>query len=101
MNKLYFDYNYIFNNAKLKVKARILPTPTIEYHPSSRGPRFEPEKGVWNLRDKKVATGATLGSWSVLAFLEKKDDPSEHAIRASVTELVNTCQATGMVNKMI
>ncbi|GBB93582.1 hypothetical protein RclHR1_00220016 [Rhizophagus clarus] len=77
------------------VNARILPTPTIQYHPSSREHHVQPNGGVWNLRDKKVATGATLGSWSVLAFLSHDELP-EQAINIFVRELVNTCQDTGM-----
>ncbi|CAB4437396.1 unnamed protein product [Rhizophagus irregularis] len=77
------------------VNARILPTPTIEYHPTSREYRIQPKDGVWNLRDKKVATGATLGSWSVLAF-ENDTRLPDHVIYTFVRELVSTCQDTGM-----
>jgi eukaryotic translation initiation factor 2C len=82
------------------VNARILPTPTIEYHPTSREYRIQPKDGVWNLRDKKVATGATLGSWSVLAF-ENDTRLPDHVIYTFVRELVSTCQDTGMVSLMI
>ncbi len=47
--------------------------------------------------DKKVATGATLGSWSVLAFGNERELPPQ-AIQTFVRELVNTCQDTGMVS---
>ncbi|RGB37332.1 Piwi domain-containing protein [Rhizophagus diaphanus] len=77
------------------VNARILPTPTIQYHPTSREKRIEPKGGVWDLRDKKVATGATLGSWSVLAFLNERELPNQ-AIKHFLGELINTCNDTGM-----
>jgi hypothetical protein len=79
------------------VNARILPTPTIKYHPSSREHDVQPKDGAWTLRDKKLATGATLGSWSVLAFLNQ-NELSDHAIGAFIREFVNTCQNTGMVS---
>ncbi|KAF0528624.1 Piwi-domain-containing protein [Gigaspora margarita] len=77
------------------IPARILPTPKIEYHQSSREPIFQPKDGVWNLRDKKVATGATLGSWSVVVFGHESQYPPQ-AVQAFIRELVVTCQDTGM-----
>ncbi|CAB4400131.1 unnamed protein product [Rhizophagus irregularis] len=77
------------------VNARILPTPTIQYHQSSREHRVQPNGGAWNLRDKKVANGATLSSWSVMVFSNYKHLPDQ-AIKFFVRELVNTCQDTGM-----
>ncbi|CAB4481027.1 unnamed protein product [Rhizophagus irregularis] len=77
------------------VNARILPTPTIQYHQSSREHRVRPNGGAWNLRDKKVANGATLSSWSVMVFSNYKHLPDQ-AIKFFVRELVNTCQDTGM-----
>ena len=95
-NKIIF---HIFNNVNLisQVNARILPTPTIQYHPSSREASITPQQGAWNLRDKKVAAGATLGSWSVLSFVNVNDLPDQ-AINGFLRELTNTCQLTGMVS---
>ncbi|PKB99050.1 Piwi-domain-containing protein [Rhizophagus irregularis] len=59
------------------VNARILPTPTIQYHQSSREHRVRPNGGAWNLRDKKVANGATLSSWSVMVFSNYKHLPDQ------------------------
>ncbi|PKY60706.1 Piwi-domain-containing protein [Rhizophagus irregularis] len=83
------------SNNMAVVNARILPTPTIQYHQSSRESRVRPNCGSWNLRDKKVINGATLSSWSVLAFLSYKDLPDQ-AIKLFVRELITTCQDTGM-----
>ncbi|CAJ0909392.1 5960_t:CDS:10 [Entrophospora sp. SA101] len=77
------------------IPARILPTPTVQYHASSRESNFQPRDGVWNLRDKKVATGSTLGSWSVVVFSSERDLPLL-SIKAFIRELVVTCQNTGM-----
>ncbi|CAB5375597.1 unnamed protein product [Rhizophagus irregularis] len=84
----------ISNNMAV-VNARILPTPTIQYHQSSRKNRVQPNGGSWNLRDKKVINGATLSSWSVLAFLNSKILP-DRVIKLFVRELITTCQDTGM-----
>ncbi|EXX54101.1 hypothetical protein RirG_237720 [Rhizophagus irregularis DAOM 197198w] len=77
------------------VNARILPTPTIQYHQSSRKSHVRPNGGLWNLRDKKVINGAILSSWSILAFLSYKDLPDQ-AIKLFIRELITTCQDTGM-----
>ncbi|CAB5308685.1 unnamed protein product [Rhizophagus irregularis] len=77
------------------VEARVLPTPTIQYHPTSRENRVRPRDGAWNLRDKKVAAGATLGSWSVLAFLNERELP-DNIIEGFLREFAVTCQDTGM-----
>ncbi|CAG8508402.1 5106_t:CDS:10 [Ambispora leptoticha] len=75
--------------------ARILPPPTINYHPSSRNPSFQPQDGVWNLRGKKVAKGATLGSWAVIVFASDQEFPIQ-SVRHFVRELTITCVDTGM-----
>ncbi|CAG8451565.1 6557_t:CDS:10 [Ambispora gerdemannii] len=75
--------------------ARILPVPTVNYHPSSRNPSFQPQDGAWNLRDKKVATGTTLGSWAVIVFGSEREYPLQ-SVKHFVRELVITCVDTGM-----
>jgi len=84
------------SNEMITAPARVLQTPFIEYHPSSREARFQPRDGTWNLRDKKVATGATLGSWSVIMFGPERDFPVP-AVNGFIRELVITCQDTGLV----
>lgn len=76
--------------------ARILPPPTISYHPSSKMANFAPRDGAWNLKDKKVASGATLGSWGVVVFGTERDLPLTFT-QAFVRELIVTCTDTGMV----
>lgn len=51
-----------------------------------------------NLRDKKLATGVTLSSWCVLAFLSPDVLP-DHDVAAFVRELVKrVSDHTGMVS---
>ncbi|PKK79735.1 Piwi-domain-containing protein [Rhizophagus irregularis] len=77
------------------VQARVLPAPKLQYHPTSRDANFTPRDGSWNLRDKKVATGATLGSWACAVFGNERDYPMA-AVQKFIRELVTTCQDTGM-----
>ncbi|PKK68178.1 Piwi-domain-containing protein [Rhizophagus irregularis] len=94
-NEYLKQFGMEISNNMAVVNARILPTPTIQYHQSSRESHVRPNGGSWNLRDKKVINGATLNSWSVLAFLSYKDLPDQ-AIKFFVRELITTCQDTGM-----
>ncbi|KAI9236747.1 MAG: Piwi domain-containing protein [Podila humilis] len=88
------------SNEMVVVPARVLPAPTVCYHPSSQEASFVPKNGAWNLRDKKVTQGGTLGSWGVLVFGTERDCSSV-VLQSFIRELVITCQHTGMnvVNK--
>jgi len=68
----------------------------ICYHEASNLSRFTPRNGAWNLKDKKVATGATLGSWSVVVFDHERNFPMS-SVQKFIRELVVTCVDTGMV----
>ncbi|GBC32495.1 Piwi domain-containing protein [Rhizophagus irregularis DAOM 181602=DAOM 197198] len=82
------QFNMIVSNKMATVKARILPTPTINYRYSS----IVPEYGVWDLKDKKLATGAILTSWSILVF----GTDNEHSVKRFVRELIDACSIAGM-----
>ncbi|PKY15738.1 Piwi-domain-containing protein [Rhizophagus irregularis] len=94
-NEYLKQFGMEISNDMTVVNARILPTPIIQYHQTSKENRIEPKGGEWNLRDKRVATGATLGSWSVLAFLNEKELP-DNIIIAFLRKFFITCQDTGM-----
>ncbi|KAG0016721.1 Eukaryotic translation initiation factor 2C [Podila clonocystis] len=104
---LNFDNNEYLKKAGMKVSdemvvvpARVLPTPTVCYHPSSRESSFVPNDGVWNLRGKKVFQGRSLGLWGVLVFGTERNF-SKVVLQSFVRELVLTSQDTGMnvINK--
>ncbi|KAF9973718.1 eukaryotic translation initiation factor 2C, 2 [Actinomortierella ambigua] len=59
----------------VKVKARILPAPSLRYHESSNQARIVPKDGIWNLRASKMFIGATLISWGVIAFGSEREMP--------------------------
>ncbi|EIE85427.1 hypothetical protein G6F46_009276 [Rhizopus delemar] len=75
------------------INARVLPTPRISYHQSSQDAEFAPQGGAWNLRGKKVAQGATLGSWALVNFAGAVPLP---AVQRFVRELCQTFVETGM-----
>ncbi|OZJ02548.1 hypothetical protein BZG36_04506 [Bifiguratus adelaidae] len=77
------------------VNARVLPVPKVIYHKRSREAIVTPSFGVWNLRNKMVAEGATLKSWGVVCFAQPRDVPIGD-IQRFVTEMCVTFQDTGM-----
>ncbi|GBC01533.1 hypothetical protein RclHR1_04220001, partial [Rhizophagus clarus] len=89
------QFGFRVSNEMVITQARVLPTPTLHYHPASREDTFTPKNGSWNLRDKKVAIGATLGSWACAVFGNERDYPIG-AVQKFIRELVTTCQDTGM-----
>src|SRR3954453_8084509 len=76
-------------------QARVLPAPTLHCHPASKEDTFIPKNGSWNLKNKKVANGATLGSWACAVFGSENDFPIV-AVQLFIRELVTICQDTGM-----
>ncbi|CAG8466663.1 9415_t:CDS:10 [Ambispora leptoticha] len=94
-NEFLREFGMKIGTEMVQPPARILPVPTINYHPSSREPSFQPQDGAWNLRGKKVATGTTLGSWGVIVFGSEQEF-AIHTIKHFVRELVVTCVDTGM-----
>ncbi|CAO3587060.1 unnamed protein product [Absidia cylindrospora] len=75
------------------INARVLSTPKISYHASSQEATFAPMGGAWNLRGKKVAKGANLGSWSVVNFASNIHDGM---IQRFIRELCQTFIDTGL-----
>ncbi|GBC06888.1 hypothetical protein RclHR1_07120002, partial [Rhizophagus clarus] len=94
-NEYMQQFGFRVSNEMVITQARVLPAPTLQYHPNSRDSNFAPRDGSWNLRDKKVATGATLGSWACAVFGSERDYPIG-AVQKFIRELVTTCQNTGM-----
>ncbi|RIA98350.1 Piwi domain-containing protein [Glomus cerebriforme] len=89
------QFGLTVSNDMIVLEARVLSSPTLTYHPSSRDFSFQPREGSWNLRDKKVAVGTTLGSWSVVCFGTERDFSSQ-VIQTFIRQLVITCTDTGI-----
>ncbi|KAF9207103.1 eukaryotic translation initiation factor 2C, 2 [Haplosporangium sp. Z 27] len=101
-NEYINDFGMKISNEMAIVKARILQAPTIQYHPRSpREASFVPRNGSWNLKDKKVCQGATLGSWGVVVFGSDREAP-ESQIKGFLRELILTFTDMGLniVNKI-
>ncbi|KAG0045010.1 hypothetical protein BGZ83_009745 [Gryganskiella cystojenkinii] len=99
-NEFLKDFGMKVANEMVTIQARVLNPPTVSYHSSSRDASFVPRDGAWNLKDKKVVVGSTLGSWGVVIFGTERDVPAGQ-ISGFIRELVGTCIATGLniVNK--
>jgi len=95
-NEFLKDFGMKVSSEMMTIKARILPAPTVVYSPSTRENSFVPRDGSWNLRDKKVVQGATLGSWGVIVYASEREVPLPQ-INSFIRQLVDTCTATGMV----
>ncbi|KAI1319425.1 argonaute 1 [Mortierella claussenii] len=94
-NEFLKDFGMKISTEMATVQGRTLPAPVISYHPTSQGANFTPMDGAWNLRGKKVAMGATLGSWGVVVFATERDIPPPQ-LNGFIRELVVTCSDTGM-----
>ncbi|KAI8824387.1 Piwi domain-containing protein [Fimicolochytrium jonesii] len=94
-NEYLRDFGVQIGHEMAIVNARVLPAPSISYHPASKEPIITPREGAWNLRDKMVAQGVTIRSWSVIAFGQEHDYPIG-AIQKFVTLLVQTCEECGV-----
>ena len=89
------DFGVSFAQEMVTIDARILPPPLVSYHPASKEPQFAPKDGSWNLRDKMVAQGVTLTSWSVLAFGTESDYPLG-VLQKFITTLASTFEECGL-----
>ena len=79
----------------MEVQGRVLPLPTLEYHPSSREKTLQPRGGGWNLRDKKIPDGKRLNSWAVVVFGNEREFRREN-IERFVSEFCRSAGNTGM-----
>ncbi|KAK9695426.1 hypothetical protein K7432_012964 [Basidiobolus ranarum] len=94
-NEYLQQFGMKISNEMTVINARVLAPPTVCYHESSKEAQLVPRGGAWNLRGKKVATGATLGSWSVAVFGAQRDFPLG-AVQKFIKELTVTCLDTGV-----
>lgn len=85
-------FNMQIGRDLVTVNGRVLPPPKLFYNPSSREAEVQPSQGSWNLKDKRVDTGATVNSWAVVVLGRAADSE----VRAFLQELVVTCQDTGL-----
>eukprot|EP00842_Homolaphlyctis_polyrhiza_P005960 jgi/Hompol1/6365/HPOL_004951-RA len=94
-NEFLRDFGVEVDHEMATVSARVLAAPAVSYHPASKEPVITPREGSWNLRDKMVAQGVSLRSWSVIAFGAEQDYPVG-VIQKFITLLVQTCEECGV-----
>lgn len=94
-NEYLQDFNVSIGREMATINARVLPTPVLSYHPTSRESSIAPREGSWNLRDKKVAQGAVLTSWSVIVFGSERE-VGVYQVQKFLRELISTCRDTGV-----
>lgn len=85
-------FNLSIGKDLIQVQGRVLAPPKLFYHASSREAEIVPSQGAWNLKDKRVETGTQVRSWAVVVL----GRATESEVRAFLSELVNTCQDTGV-----
>lgn len=75
------------------VEARILPAPWLKYHETGREKDCLPQVGQWNMMNKKVINGMTVGRWACINFSRSVQ---ESVARGFCNELAQMCQVSGM-----
>jgi eukaryotic translation initiation factor 2C len=73
----------------------VLKTPTVSYHPLSKDATIVPSTGTWNLKDKMVAQGVTLSSWSVIVF-GSESQIAINLVQKFITLLTDTMNECGV-----
>ncbi|KAI1320706.1 Eukaryotic translation initiation factor 2C [Mortierella claussenii] len=103
MQLLDYDNNEYLNEFGMKVSkdmatipARVLPPPTLQYHPASaREASFIPREGAWSLSGKRLNEGASLGSWGVMVFATERDIAMGQ-VQQFLRMLISTCSEMGI-----
>ncbi|KAL9681445.1 hypothetical protein QQ045_013229 [Rhodiola kirilowii] len=72
------------------IYARVLPTPTLRYG----GSDYNPQKGQWDMNDKKMIDGATVERWTYVSFSRKLP---KGAVIHFYDKLIEKCCERGMV----
>jgi eukaryotic translation initiation factor 2C len=85
------------NPRLMSVRARILPTPTLEYAPDrpqgGANRRIEARNGAWNMQNAKMLNGSSLMSWIVVRVGRIMD---RNAVQTFVSNLVRIGQSNGV-----
>ncbi|KAG0165351.1 Eukaryotic translation initiation factor 2C [Apophysomyces sp. BC1015] len=87
------EFNMTVKPEMAMINGRVLPLPQLSVNPASKDGTFTPNNGVWNMLGKKVAQGASLGSWSVVNFNNRG---SPDAINKFIRMMVQTFTELGL-----
>ncbi|KAH8922751.1 Piwi-domain-containing protein [Atractiella rhizophila] len=78
----------------LKLQGRILPPPTVSYHPSSKAKNPRINNGSWNLIDARVSlSGQPLERWAILNLAKNVNDQQ---IQTFFKRLIAMCKVSGL-----
>lgn len=88
-------FNITVDDQMLKVPARILQPPTLQYNTTSRENLVTPSNGTWNLRDKKILQSCHLSSWAIVSFTDQYEMPKDK-LGFFTNELINTFSISGL-----
>ncbi|KAL3626338.1 Protein argonaute 10 [Castilleja foliolosa] len=75
------------------VEARVLPAPWLKYHETGKEKDCLPQVGQWNMMNKKMINGMTVGRWACINFSRSVQDS---VARGFCNELAQMCQVSGM-----
>ncbi|KAL1922369.1 uncharacterized protein VTP21DRAFT_9908 [Calcarisporiella thermophila] len=99
---LQFDRNEYLSQFGVEVKtqmttveARVLSTPVISYHRSSREAEISPRDGTWNMKNKVLAETVRLDSWGVVIFVHNRKFSMQEA-KHLVREFCQQCNTCGL-----
>jgi hypothetical protein len=94
------DWGLKVSSEPATIQARVLPTPQIQYHHTSKlQGLLTPTNGTWNLVGQKVCAGAELGSWSIVCFCPQRVITVQ-GIEFFVKELCNAAVDSGVLSLM-
>ncbi|GAV78026.1 PAZ domain-containing protein/Piwi domain-containing protein/DUF1785 domain-containing protein [Cephalotus follicularis] len=87
------EFGIQVNEELTLVDARVLPSPTLNYHESGQESRVDPRFGAWNMINKKLVNGGRVDFWTCLNFARVRQDfPTEFC-----RQLIEMCTSKGMV----
>ncbi|RUP50486.1 Piwi domain-containing protein [Jimgerdemannia flammicorona] len=103
MKKLNYAENEYLRQFGMKVQsemqildARILPPPTMQFHPQSREEFSTPMEGTWTIDSRKRFFNAVeLSSWAVVVWGQEQEIPAR-AVEMFVRQLVQAMVEMGM-----
>ncbi|KAI4526541.1 Piwi-domain-containing protein [Schizophyllum commune Loenen D] len=89
-----FGLNVNTEQGLVKVNARVLTPPKLQYGKGSKQATIQPKDGAWNMIDKKFYLAQTIKQWVVVNFENRFNDAS---IEELIKGFVSACRQVGMV----
>ena len=94
-NQYLRHFNMTVANDMTMTYARILPTPSIQYHSHGREPQLVPRESAWNMQGKRLLKPMSLKCWALVCFGQERDFPMQR-LREFVAEFVRGMAELGM-----